>query len=213
VKKILALIAATALTLTLAPTVAANAAAPAKKKIPPAVSVFVAQGRDEAITLSWQTFRKYKDQRIIYSLLRVNDGKRLADNSYTTYFNDTNLIPNTVYTYILQAWVVDTQTGKQKFIGRSQTSGLTIPTTVVGLRQISSGSATSLTAVWLTPEYSANPISYNLYLNGNLMAYGIPDTTYTFVDLTPGTFYSVRVVSRNATGESLEAATISGKPA
>jgi hypothetical protein len=185
-------------------------------------AVFIGYGADKGVSLSWRPSKKYEGASMLYQVQR-GDGAMLESRTSAASFNDINLLPNTNYGYILTAFqsikksyvitkgpskgqtIVRTTT---KRVGRNSINVLTLPSMVVGLNS-PSVTTTTLTLAWQPPQYTANPVTYSVIMNSNVMAYGLTTGSFQLTGLQPSKSYSITVVTENASGQAIHNAQLS----
>ena len=176
-------------------------------------AVFIGYGDDKGVSLSWRPSKKYEGASMLYQVQR-GDGAMLESRTAAASFKDISLLPNTNYGYILTAFqsikknyvitkgpskgqtIVRTTT---KRVGRNSINVLTLPSMVVGLNA-PSVTATTIALAWQPPQYTANPVTYSVIMNGNVMAYGLTTGGFQLTGLLPNKSYSITVATENASG-------------
>jgi hypothetical protein len=186
-------------------------------------AVFIGYGADKAVNLSWRPSKKYEGATMLYQVQR-GDGAMLESKTSGSSFKDVNLTPNSTYAYTLitfqsvkRTYVIKKGASKgqrvtrtvTKRVGKNQISVLTLPTMVVGLSATSTLDTVDL--AWQAPQYTANPVTYKVVMNGNLMGYGLTTGAFHLGSLSCGSGYSLTVITQNATGDALTNAKLTAK--
>ena len=215
-----------ALTATMALALVGMGAGPAHADTPPppnaivsegnGAAVFIGYGGDKQVSLSWRPSKKYEGASMLYQVQR-SDGAMLESRTAAAMYKDVNLTPNTTYGYILIAF----QSIKKQFtvtkgpskgqtitrtvtkrVGRNEINVLTLPSMVVGLTAPRI-TTTSIALTWQAPQYTANPVTYSVVCNGNVMAFGLTTGAFELTGLQPAKGYAISVVTENASGQAL----------
>jgi len=186
-------------------------------------AVFIGYGADKAVNLSWRPSKKYEGATMLYQVQR-SDGAMLESRTSASTFRDVSLTPNTAYGYTLitfqsvkKTYVIKKGASKgqtitrtvTKRVGRNQINVLTLPSMVVGLSTTSTLDSIDLT--WQPPQYTSSPVTYNVVMNGNVMAFGLTNGAFRIGSLSCGTSYLLMVVTQNASGEAAINAKLSAK--
>lgn len=218
-----ALISAPSATAQPAPLSGISTVLPADETIPPnaivsegnGAAVFIGYGEDKKIFLQWRPSKKYESAKMLYQLQR-SDGAMLESKTAANSYRDQGLLPNTTYTYTLTTFrsitkVVTIAKGPQKGekttktivkrVGTNTITVLTLPSQVVALQQTAE-TPTTATITWQPPQYMANPVTYSVYLNGNLQGYELTNYTFTITGLEAKKSYTIKVSTVNAAGEA-----------
>lgn len=184
-------------------------------------AVFIGYGGDKVVNLSWRPSKKYESANMLYQVQR-SDGAMLESKTSAAEFKDVDLTPNTVYGYTLitfkalkKTYTVQSGPSKgqtitrtvTKRVGRNQINVMTLPSMVVGLTGQAGLDNMSLT--WLPPQYTANPVTYTVTLDGNVMGYSLTDTKFQQAGLSCSHSYSVVVLTQNTAGYSAVSAKLS----
>jgi hypothetical protein len=186
-------------------------------------AVFIGYGADKAVNLSWRPSKKYEGATMLYQVQR-GDGAMLESRTSASTFRDVNLTPDAVYGYTLitfqsvqKTYVIKKGASKgqtitrtiTKRVGKNQINVLTLPTMVVGLSATST--VDSIDLAWQPPQYTSTPVTYNVVMNGNVMAYGLTAGGFHLGSLTCNQSYAITVVTQNASGEAVLNAKLSVK--
>ena len=184
-------------------------------------AVFIGYGGDKVVNLSWRPSKKYESSNMLYQVQR-SDGAMLESKTSASECKDVDLLPNTVYGYTLitykalkKSYTVTSGASKgqtitrtvTKRVGRNAINVMTLPSMVVGLT--ASADLTSMTLTWLPPQYTANPVTYTVTMDGNVMGYNITDMRFQQAGLVCSHSYSVVVLTQNAAGYSAVSAKLS----
>ena len=189
-------------------------------------AVFIGYGGNRQVELQWRPSKQYDAATILYQVQR-SDGAMLESKKQSTNYIDKNLQPNTEYTYALTVFQLVEKTsivkGQKitktltKVVGKNKITVLTLPSMVVNMRaplqdtslrtdaSVTNYCSFDVVAEWEAPINATNsPITYSVYLNGNLIAYGITATSYRFTGLMSNTGHDVKVVAENKTGPATD---------
>ena len=185
-------------------------------------AVFIGYGDDKFVALSWTPSKQYEAATMLYQVQR-SDGAMLVSKTSASSLKDINLLPNTSYGYILTVYKsikkeVTIQSGPSKGqkitrtvtkrVGRNSINVLTLPSMVVGLISPAK-TPTSITLAWQAPQYTANPVTYSVIVDGNVMAYGLTTGGFQVNGLESGKTHSVTVLTENASGAAKNNADLS----
>lgn len=191
-------------------------------------AVFIGYGGERSVELSWRPSKEFEDSVMLYQVKR-SDGPMLESKTRASSFVDKNLQPNTKYTYYLTVFQSVTkqvtlkgqkiQKTTTKNLGTNEITVLTLPSMVVNLRykiiKTTVPCTSSIELTWEAPEHFANQLKYSVTLNGNIMVYGLSNSTRTYtianiVSVNTGNAtniycngrYETKLIAENDTGQA-----------
>jgi len=188
-------------------------------------AVFIGYGGDKSVNLSWRPSKKYESANMLYQVQR-SDGAMLESKTSASEFKDVDLTPNSVYGYTLitfkalkKTYTMTSGPSKGQTItrtvtrrvGRNQINVMTLPSMVVGLT--ASAGLDSMSLTWQPPQYTANPVTYTVTMDGNVMGYNITALNFQQGGLVCAHSYSVVVLTQNTAGYSAVSAKLSVRTA
>ncbi|MCX7922710.1 MAG: fibronectin type III domain-containing protein [Clostridia bacterium] len=173
---------------------------PANNEMPAApTGLRIVSADQRSVILTWDTASDNSAEGYII----MRDGVEIGDTSATTFEDTLDLVPNSTYSYTIQAYNVSRRFSEESAPVQAtiivDNKAPTMPQSI----EVTAATEKSVSLKWTPSTDNISNVIYDIYRNGVKVG-GTPQTSYTDNGLTTDTVYTYTIKARDNVGNESE---------